>query len=129
MTEKNRRNILILDPERDTAELFARALETHGPGWKCYWARTSREAESLLCEMAFHFLLADFSTLQEDHFLLLEAFQEGAGDAVVIVHAYLNQKDDIQEAIKKGAQGYFIKPIMINSLRKLIDDFAPPQPA
>ncbi|MFZ2448501.1 MAG: response regulator [Syntrophobacteraceae bacterium] len=122
MNERQRRNILILDPERDTAELFMRALETHTNSSKCYWVQTSEDARELLSEISFNFVLADFSVLEHDHFLLLEAIRGAPCRTMVIVNAYLNQKDEIKQVLKLGATGYFIKPIMINSLRKLIDD-------
>jgi response regulator of citrate/malate metabolism len=126
MNEKNRIHILILDPERDTAELFARALETHQNSCKCYWAITTQDARSLLSEIGFDFLLADATLLQQDHFLLIDSIREmGAGPSVV-VNGYMNQKDDIQAAMKTGAVSYFIKPIMVNALRKLIDELAQP---
>jgi len=124
MVEKSRKNILILDPERDTAELFARALESHSEGYKCYWVNTPQQARSLLSEIAFSFFLADASVLQQDHFLLLDHVQEMVCGTVVIVDAYINERSSIRKAMEMGAMGYFIKPIMVSSLRKLIDDFS-----
>jgi DNA-binding response OmpR family regulator len=124
MNDVNRRHILILDPERDTAELFTRALETHTKNYKCYWVRTPQEARSLLSEISFNCVLADFTILEQDHFLLLDLIRGIPCGTTVIVDAYLNQKEHIKKALDMGANGYFIKPIMINSLRKLIDDIA-----
>ena len=124
MIEKSRKNILIIDPERDTAELFSRALECHRDGYKCYWVNTSQEARSLLSEITFTFLIADVSTLQQDHFLLLDSIRETACRTIVIVDACLNEKNNIKKALEMGASGYFIKPVMVSSLRKLIDDFS-----
>jgi DNA-binding response OmpR family regulator len=129
MNEKNRRNILILDPERDTAELFARALETHQHSCKCYWVRSTQDARSLLSEISFDFLLADLSLLQQDQFLLIEAVRGLASNTSIVVDGYINQREDIQAALKMGAASYFIKPIMVNALRKFIDDLAEPLPA
>lgn len=120
--DKNRRNILILDPEQDTAELFSRALETNTSGWKCYWVKTCLEARSLMSEMPFFILLADLSILEEDHFLLLDTIRKVSSATRVIVDAYLNQKEDIVKMREKGAAGYFIKPVKVSALRRLIDD-------
>lgn len=120
---KNRKNILILDPERDTAELFSRALENHRDGYKCYWVDNSQQARSLLCEIPFSFLLADLSMLQDDHFLLLDSIPGPPSATIVIANAYLNEKKGIKAALERGAAGYFIKPVMVSTLRKLIDDF------
>ncbi|HIJ75554.1 MAG TPA: response regulator [Deltaproteobacteria bacterium] len=124
MVEKSRKNILILDPERDTAELFTRALESHCERYKCYWANNSQQAMSLFPEIPFSFLLADISMLQQDHFLLMDSIQKAACRTVVIVGAYLSERNNMKKAMEMGAAGYFIKPITVSSLRKLIDDFS-----
>ena len=124
MDDKNRKNILILDPERDTAELFSRALESRAQSCKCYWVQTPQEAATLLSEIPFNFLLADYATLQKDHFLLFESIRKMDCKTALIVDAYLNQKDLLKKTLDLGATGYFIKPIMVNSLRKIIDDFS-----
>ncbi len=126
MNDKNRRNILILDPERDTAELFTRALETRGNTFKCYWVMTPEEARSLLCEIDFSFVLADIVVLREDHFQLLNTIQETCCKTVVIVDAYLTEKESIKKALELGARSYFIKPVMISSLRKIMEDLSLP---
>jgi response regulator of citrate/malate metabolism len=124
MVQKNRKNILILDPERDTAELFARALESHREECKCYWVNTNQEAKSLISEIHFSFLLADVCTLQQDHFQLLEAIRQMDCRTAVIVDAYVNESENIRKAMEMGATGYFIKPVTVSSLRKLIDDLS-----
>ncbi len=124
MVEKSRKNILILDPERDTAELFARALESHRECYKCYWVNTSQQAGSLLSEIPFSFFIADASVLRQDHFLLMDLIEEMDCRTVVIVDAYLNDRSNLKKAMEMGARGFFIKPIMVSSLRKLIDDFS-----
>ena len=124
MVEKSRKNVLILDPESDTAELFSRALESHSEGYKCYWVKDSQQARSLLSEIPFCVLLADVSTLLQDCFLLMDSIQETRCRTVVIANAYLKEKNSIMKAMQMGAAGYFIKPIMVNSLRKLVDDFS-----
>jgi DNA-binding response OmpR family regulator len=124
MVEKSRKNILILDPERDTAELFARALESHCDGYKCFWVNDTQQARSLFSEIAFSFLLADISMLQQDHFLILDSIKKAACRPVVIVDAYLMESNNVKKALEMGAAGYFIKPVTVSSLRKLIDDFS-----
>jgi DNA-binding response OmpR family regulator len=124
MVEKNRQNIMILDPERDTADLFTRALETHDNSYKCYWVMDTNQARSLLAEIPFGLLLADVSTLMRDHFLLLDLVREMSTHTVVIVDAYLDEKNNVKKAMEMGAAYYFIKPTTIGSLRKLIDDFS-----
>jgi DNA-binding response OmpR family regulator len=124
MVEKSRKNILILDPERDTAELFTRALESYNEGYKCYWVNSSQQARSLLSEIPFCFLIADASLLQRDGVLLMDSIREAVCGTVLIANAYLNEKHNLRKIMEMGASASFIKPIMVSSLRKLIDDFS-----
>ncbi len=124
MAGRNRKNILILDPERDTAELFSRALENHHEGYKCYWVSDSKQAGSLLCEIPFSFLIADISMLQKDRFFLLNSIRGLAAGTKVLANGYVSDLKSLRIALEKGASGYFIKPVMVCALRKLIDDFA-----
>jgi DNA-binding NtrC family response regulator len=124
MAGTNRKNILIVEPERDTAELFSRALENQREGYKCYWVSDSEQARSLLCEIPFSFIIADISMLQKDRFSLLNAIGGLAVDTKVIANGYVGDKKSMRTAMQKGAAGYFIKPVMVCALRKLIDDFS-----
>jgi len=126
MSGRNLKNILILDPERDTGELFARALETHKQDCKCYWVSSTQDAAILLNEMPFHLVLADSSLLKSEKFVFLTMLQSLCRTTPVIAYAFVNQKEDIKAAISHGAQGHFIKPITVSSLRKLIEEFSPP---
>jgi response regulator of citrate/malate metabolism len=62
--------------------------------------------------------------LQQDHFLILDSIQKAACRPVVIVDAYLMDSNNVKKALEMGAAGYFIKPVTVSSLRKLIDDFS-----
>ncbi|MDR3567485.1 MAG: response regulator [Syntrophobacteraceae bacterium] len=126
MARENRKNILILDPEKDTAELFSRALENHGEGFTCYWVTEPDEARRLMSEISFTFVLADVSILQDDRFLLLASVTGRSCAPRVIANGHGNEKTAIKTALEKGAAGYFIKPVMVCTLRKLIDDFSTP---
>ena len=122
MNEKNRRSILILDPERDVGELFARALETH-KGFKCYLASKEEEAIELIKELHFGLLLLDMDIARAGGFSLLKRIRSLVPRAVIIIDAYLHQKDHFKEALSFGAHGFIFKPIKIDSLRKIVDQF------
>ena len=124
MAGKGRKHILILDPEKDTAALFSRALENYRGGFRCHWANDCPQARSLLCEIVFTFVLADVSILQRDRFFLLDSIKGLPSPAIVFATAYINENKAIRTAMAKGAAGYLIKPVMVCTLRKLIDDFS-----
>lgn len=117
-----RKNVLILDPDRDTSELFARALESRRD-CKCYLTSREEEAVSLLKEVAFDLLLMDLGTVMAADFGLLKRIRRAVPGALLVVDAYLHQKEQVQRAIALGANGYFIKPIKVDELRRRVDGY------
>lgn len=128
MNEMRRKNILILDPERDAGELFARALERRRD-CKCYLACKAEEAVELMGDISFDLLLLDIGAAMAGDFGLLKKIRRLFPEVVVIVDAYIHQKELITKAMLLGANGYFIKPIQIDSLRKKIEEFYALSPA
>lgn len=122
MSEMMRKNVLILDPERDTSELFARALERRRD-CKCYLASKEQEAMDLMGDIAFDLLVADLGTLMPGDFFLLKKIKRLFPAILVILDAYLHQQDLVNRALTFGASGYFFKPIQIDALRKKMDEF------
>lgn len=120
--DTTRKNILILDPERDTGELFARALERRRD-CKCYLALGREEALDLLGDISFDLLLIDIGALMADDFSLLKKIRRRFPAVMVITDGYLHQKSVISKALSLGVSGYFIKPIQIDSLRKKMEEF------
>jgi len=122
MKETMRKNILILDPNRDISELFARALERRRD-CKCYLACREGEAIDLMGDISFDLLLADIGTLMASDFSLLKKIKRMFPTITIIIDAYLHQKDLVTRALALGASGYFIKPIQIDSFRRKMDEF------
>jgi len=121
----SRKNILILDPERDICELCARALETQRD-CKCYLASKEEEAVSLLRDISFDLLLMDMSMAMSDDFALLKKIKRSFPRVAVIVAVYLHQKGSIAGAVSVGAAGHLIKPIKLDSFRRRIAEFFSP---
>jgi DNA-binding NarL/FixJ family response regulator len=123
-----RRNILILDPERDVGELFARALEAR-KDCKCYLTSREKEALALLKDVEFDLLLVDMASVMAGDFCLLKKIKRDTPDVVIVVDGYLHQRDQIHKALEHGARGYIIKPIKVDEFRKAIDAFYDGGPA
>jgi DNA-binding response OmpR family regulator len=121
--QMKRRNILILDPERDTGELFARALEAR-KDCKCYVASREEEVVTLLKEFSFELLLVDMGMAMASGFSLIKRIKRIIPRVVIVVDAYLHQQDQIFRAIESGATGHIIKPIKVDEFRKKIDEFS-----
>jgi DNA-binding NtrC family response regulator len=124
----NRKNILILDPERDICELCARALETQRD-CKCYVASREEDAISLLGDISFDLLLVDMSMAMTDDFALLKKIKRSFPRVAVIVAVYLHQKGSIAGAVSVGAAGHLVKPIKVDSFRRRIAEFLSPDRA
>lgn len=121
MNETNRKNILIFDPDRDVGELIARALEARRD-CKCYQTATEEETVDLLRDIPFGLVLIDLGRAMAADFSLLRRIRRVAPEALVIVDAYVHQKDLVQRAVALGASGHILKPIKVESLRKKIDE-------
>jgi len=121
MADPVRRHVLILDPERDTGELFARALEARRD-CKCYLAATEEEALDLLKDISFDIILMDVGTVTRGDFGLLKKVKRSFPRLFILIDAYLHQGDLVKRALAVGAHGYIIKPIKIDSFRKKIDE-------
>lgn len=122
MNETIRKNILILEPERDTSELFARVLERRRE-CKCYLACKGEEALDLVGDISFDLLLLDIGAVMAGDFSLFKKIRRLLPEMTLIVDGYLHQKDLLTKALALGAQGYFIKPIQVESFRKKMDEF------
>lgn len=121
----NRKNVLVLDPERDVCELFARALESRRD-CKCYLASKEEEAVNLLKDIPFDLVLIDLDMALDNDFKLLKKIRRLFPGVAVVVDAYLHQKTLIVRAIAAGANGHIIKPIKVDSFRKSISEFFAP---
>ena len=122
MNETNRRSVLIVEPERDVGELFARALETR-KDCKCYIAVKEDEAIDLLKDLPFDLILSDMSTTMACDYSLLKKIKRFFPDIPLVVDGYLHQKSFINRALELGAHGYIIKPIKVELFRKKIEEF------
>lgn len=122
MNELNRKNILILDPERDIGELFARALEVRR-NFKCYFAGGEQEALNLLKEIPFDLILADLAVTMTGDFGLLRKIRKLSPESFIVIDGYLHQKQGLDKALALGASGYIIKPIKLDIFRKKIEEF------
>lgn len=122
MSESSRKNILIYEPEHDTSELFARALESRR-NCKCYLAYSVEEALDLLRGIPFALMILDLKSAMADEFRFLKQLRRTFPETIVIVDGYLHQKEHIHKALSLGAKGHIIKPIKLELLRKKIEEY------
>jgi DNA-binding response OmpR family regulator len=123
MDPGSRKNILIFDSERDTSELFARALESRR-NCRCYLAYSVEEALDLLRGIPFALMILDLKSAMAEDFHLLKQIRRASPETILIVDGYLHQKEHIHKALGLGARGYIIKPIKLDAFRKQIEEYA-----
>lgn len=124
----NRKNILILEPDRDVSELLARAIEIRRD-CKCFLAGSEEEALDLMQDIPFVLALIDLGIAMEGEFRLLEKMKRRSPNLVVVVNAFLHQKDYLERAFTMGASSHLFKPIKLDSFRKRMEEVLPPPPA
>ena len=122
MKEAIRRHILIIDPDRDIGELFARALESRRES-RCYLCATEADALELLKDIRIDLVLVDLGMAMAGDFSLLKKIRRAAPDTIIVVDAYLHQKPYLRQARDLGANGCIMKPVKIEQFRKQIDEF------
>jgi ActR/RegA family two-component response regulator len=122
MPEMNRKNILILETDRDVSELFARALEVRRD-CKCYLATGEEEAADLMQDIPFSLALVDLGIAMDSDFKVLKRIKRSFPGIIVIIDGYLHQKEHLNKALALGAQGYIFKPITVDLLRKKMEEF------
>lgn len=118
----NRRNVLIVEPERDEAELFARALEARR-NYKCYVTGKEKEATTLLKDVPIDLLLLDATMATTQECSLLKRIKREHPQLWIILVATGYQRDLVQRAREQKIHGHLTKPIKVDEFRNYIDAF------
>jgi two-component system, CitB family, response regulator CitT len=122
MSEITRRNILILEGDRDVSELFARAIEARRD-CKCYLAEGEEEAFDLMHDIPFDLTLVDLGMAVEGDFGFLKKIARLFPEITIIVTAFLHQQEYLSRALSLGAHGHLFKPVKLDLFREKIDQF------
>jgi response regulator of citrate/malate metabolism len=128
MSEMCRKNILILEADRDVSELFARAIGARR-NCKCYLAEGEEEAADLMQEIPFDLALVDLGIAMDENFRFLKKIKRMFPDIIIIIIAYLHQKEILNKALSLGAHGHIFKPIKLDLFRQKIEQFFQMRPA
>lgn len=115
----NRLHILIVDPERDVCDLFARVLEA-GNRCKCYLAMKEDEASALIGDIPFDLMFLDVGIVAAGGFHLIRKVRRLQPKARIIVDGYLHQREDVKTALEHGAHNFILKPINVRQFREKI---------
>jgi response regulator of citrate/malate metabolism len=117
-----------LEADRDVSELFARAIEARRD-CKCYLAEGEEEAADLMYDILFDLTLVDLAIASEADFRFLKKIKRLFPGIIVIVVAFLHQKEYLTKALSLGAHGFIFKPIKVGLFRQKMDQFFLMKPA
>ena len=122
------RRVLLIDDERDTRELLARALERHG--YECEVAGTSAQATKLLdSDARYDAIVTDVVLGHDDRGglqLLHEIKQRELDVPVVVITAYADV-EKLKFALNEGAAFLIEKPFKAGELSAALDRILAPK--
>jgi two-component system response regulator HydG len=114
--------LLIIDDDRDHAEVVAEALER--VGYQCEIASSGNAGASKIESEDFDLILTDLRMPDRDGMSILRlARQEQPEAEVVVITGHGDIKSAVQ-AIQQGAADYLLKPVDLDGLRTMIDKAA-----
>jgi len=121
---KNDCVILIVDDEKDHADVLVEALE--GQCGLALCAYSAKQAKEIINENDIDLLITDLNLGSKINGidLLKHAKQKNRQTSVILITAYATI-DTCKEAIKLGAYDYFVKPIDIDQLRATVSKVLP----
>ncbi len=117
---ERRSRILIVDDERDHAEVMCEALSREGH--ECDVVHSLEEARQKLRRRKFDVIVTDLRMDGErDGMILLRDARELSPPPPVILVTAVNDVPTSKEAIREGAYDYIIKPLDLDDFRAQVD--------
>ena len=121
------RHILIVDDEQQIRELLSAYL--HKQGYRVQAASTSDEAMHALKQTPVDLAVLDIGLANEDGLKLLSKIKLGYPSVRVVMLTGLGFVEDLlEEAQRKGADGYMSKVLSLDELHMAIQRALRPQP-
>ncbi|HDQ39629.1 MAG TPA: response regulator [Desulfonatronum sp.] len=120
----NKKRILILDPERDMADLLARVAEADG-NTKCYVATRDDEFEALFKDIPVDMALIDLERASLHDYRLLHHTKRLFPGASIILLATAHQRDAIRNINPELMDTILYKPISTQEFRQWLANFDP----
>lgn len=121
----SKKRILILDPERDMADLLSRVAEARGNA-KCYVATRDDEAEANFRDIPVDMALIDLERARLHDFRLLHHIKRLFPEATIVLLATANQRDDIKAMHKDMMDAVLYKPISPHDFRVWLSEYEQP---
>ena len=116
MALPNRNRILLVEDEEDSRELAAFTLAEY----TLICARDFDEGLRLAQQRGFDLYILDSWMPDKSGIELCRTIREFDPQTPILFYSAAAYERDIEEAIRAGAQGYLVKPIIPNELRQAV---------
>ena len=110
--------ILFLDDNEDTCELLDLVLGQ--AGYEIVIGRSIAEGLQLIKSKPFDMILLDWVFPDGTGIELCQAIRESDGQTPIFFYTGIAQEQYIRSGLQAGAQGFFIKPVEIDTLLQTI---------
>ena len=118
----HKKNMLILDSERDMADLLSRVAEATG-NFKCYTATRDFEIEMLYRDIPMDMAIVSLDCAQQHDFRLLRQIKRFFPQVTIMLTAEENQRHLLRDIDNNLVQRVYSKPIQVQVFRTWIQDF------
>jgi DNA-binding response OmpR family regulator len=119
------RNIIIIEDEPDTAEMYAEMMRICGYQVKIFFGGKSALAdiaEQRPAAVVLDIMMPDYSGLDVLNYLKSD---RSLSEIPVIIVSAKTLPDEIQEGLSAGANAYLTKPVAFTDLKNAIDAVVP----
>jgi DNA-binding NtrC family response regulator len=112
--------ILLIDDDKNFTKIFSGILE--GEGYEIVVAQTGSEALEILEDNFFAILIIDIRLPDIDGIELISKINKTDPDMRKIILTGNPSLDNVQQALKKGAHDYLIKPVSLDKIKETIKE-------
>lgn len=118
----HKKNMLILDPERDMVDLLSRVAEATG-NFKCYTATRDFEIEMLYRDIPMDMAIVSLDCAEHHDFRLLRQIKRLFPQVIIMLMAEENQRNILRDIDNNLVKTVYYKPIQIQIFRTWLQDF------
>lgn len=112
--------VLLIDDDKNFTKIFSGILEREG--YETIVAHTGSEALEILEENFFAILIIDIRLPDIDGIELISKINKTDPDMRKIILTGNPSLDNVQQALKKGAHDYLIKPVSLDKIKETIKE-------
>jgi OmpR-family two-component system manganese-sensing response regulator len=122
--DKPKGRILCVDDDKDTRDMMTALLGLEG--YEVVQARNVAEGLALAVSENFDLILLDWVFADGTGIELCKMIRRTSAAAPILFYSGMALKDDIENAMSAGAQGFLVKPVdfqvLLQNVSRLVDD-------